>query len=430
MKSVRRDNLRRAGACFIAIVFAASLFGAEKFSDWPQFRGPLGMGASEDSALPVKWGPKENIAWKIDLPAPGVSAPVVAGQRIYLTCYSGFAPGKGGGNMDDLKLHLLSLNRANGETIWKKEIAPKLPESVKIRESHGFASSSPVVDGERVYVFFGKSGVFAFDLEGKQQLWQADVGSKLHEWGSAASPLLYENLLIVNASVESETLFALNKKDGKEAWKFPGVKESWNTPILVKTPEGKTELVFAIQGKVIGLDPKTGEQLWTCKTEITWYMVPSLVAHDGIVYCLGGRSGVGRLAVRAGGKGDVTATHRLWKSPNGASNVTSPVFHDGHLYWMHQDKGIAYCVEGKSGELVYEKPLERAGQVYASAVLGDGKIYYLARNGRTYVVAAKPQFELLATNDLGERSVFDASPSIAGGHVYIRSDKTLYCIGK
>ena len=146
------------------------------------------------------------------------------------------------------------------------------------------------------------------------------------------------------------------------------------------------------------------------------------------MYCLGGRSGVVGLAVRTGGRGDVTATHRLWTSKKG-SNVSSPVYHDGHLYWMNDASGMAYCAKADTGEVVYEERVPRAGGVYASALLADGRIYYVGRDGRTFVVAAKPQFELLATNDLGDRSDFDATPAVADGRLFIRSDKALYCIG-
>src|SRR5690606_4318278 len=150
-----------------------------------------------------------------------------------------------------------------------------------------------------------------------------------------------------------------------------------------------------------------------CETDIGWYMVRSIVAADGIVYCLGGRSGVAALAVRAGGSGDVASTHRLWTSIKG-SNVSSPVYHDGHLYWMHEQRGVAYCAKAATGEVVYEQRLERAGQTYASALLADGRVYYLTRDGRTFVVAAKPQFQQLAANELRDGSLFNGSPALAG----------------
>jgi hypothetical protein len=413
----------RPVVCASLLLLAGSLHAA----DWPQFRGPDGQGISADRGVPVTWSTTENLLWKVE-PGAGTSSPIVVGNKIFLTAYSGFnVPGQSGGSDDNLKLHFLCLDRDTGKTLFQKDITPKLPEQATIRENHGYASGTPIADAERVYVSFGKTGVFAFDHSGKQ-LWQADIGDKLNGWGSCPSPILYRDLVIVNASVESESLIALDRNTGKEVWRARGIRESWNTPILVQVPEGKTELVVAIFGKILGFDPATGRELWSCATDIGWYMVPSLVAKDGVVYCVGGRSG-GGLAVKAGGKGDVTGTHRLWTIKKG-SNVTSPVLHGGHMYWMHENNGIAYCADLKTGDIVYEEKVDRADQVYASAVLADDKIYYVTRTGRTIVLAAKPKFEKLAFNDLGRAGTFNASPAIADGKLYLRSDRALYCFAK
>ena len=394
--------------------------------NWPAFRGAGGMGVSSAKNLPVEWGTDKNIAWKASLPGAGASSPVVFGDRIYLTAYSGFfAPGQDG-KKDDLKRHLIALKRKDGSTVWDQAVPAKLPEEDRIRD-HGFAANTPAVDTSGIYVFFGKTGVFCFTHDGKQK-WQADVGSKTHQWGTSSSPVIYDDLLFINASVESESLIALNRSTGKEVWRASGIRESWNTPVVVTSMSGRKELIVAMQGKVLAFDPATGKSLWSCKTDIGWYMVPSIVAADGIVYCLGGRSGVAALAVRTGGSGDVTESHRLWTSIKG-SNVSSPVFLDGYLYWAHES-GIANCAKADTGEIVYQKRLERAEQVYSSALLADGKIYYVSRDGRTFVVAAKPDFELLATNDLRDRGVFNGSPAVDGNRLLIRSDKFLYCIGK
>ncbi len=396
--------------------------------DWPRFRGPTGMGTSDAVGLPLTWSSTENVAWKSELPGPGASSPVVRGDRIYLTCYSGyFVPGQSGGSLDELQRHLIALRRTDGKIVWDKPVAAKLPEEEKIRD-HGYAANTPAVDAERVYVFFGKSGVFAFDLEGNQ-LWQADVGSNTHGWGTSASPVLYKDLVFINASVESESLVALDRKTGAEKWRAEGIKESWNTPLVVTADSGREELIVPVQGKVLAFDPQTGKELWSCNTDIGWYMVPSVVAEKGVIYCLGGRSGITALAVRAGGSGDVTETHRLWTSTRG-SNVSSPVIQDGYLYWMHEGRGVAYCAKAESGEIVYEQRLERAGEVYASALLADGRLYYLTRDGKTFVLAAKPEFEQLALNAFDDRSVFNGSPAVAGKQLLIRSDQFLYCLGK
>jgi len=386
------------------------------------------MGTSTEQGLPVTWSDTENIAWKVPLPGPGASSPIVFGDTIYLTCYTGFfIPGEEGGSPEDLKRHLLALRRKDGSTIWDKAVPAKLPEESQIRD-HGFAANSAAADTERVYAFFGKSGVIAFDHSG-EQLWETDVGSKTHGWGTSASPVLYKDLVFINASVESDSLIALDRKTGKEKWKAPGIRESWNTPVVIKASSGRDELIVTMQGKVLSFNPDTGEQFWSCNTDIGWYMVPSVVAHDGIVYCLGGRSGIAALAVKAGGSGDVTESNRLWTSVKG-SNVSSPVYADGYLYWMNDSRGVAYCAKADTGDVVYEERIGRGEQIYSSALLADGKLYYVTRDGKTIVLAAKPKFEQLAINNFNDRSVFNGSPAVDGARLLIRSDKFLYCVGK
>jgi outer membrane protein assembly factor BamB len=399
---------------------------AEKVGEWPQFRGAGGKGTSEARGLPVTWNAQENVAWKTALPGPGSSSPIIVNDRIFLTCYTGYnVPGESGGSPDQLARHVVAIDAQSGNIVWSKSFPAKLPEQPRTREDHGYASSTMAADGERLYAFFGKSGVYALDHSGNQ-LWHAEVGSNLNGWGSATSPVSYGDLLIVNASIESESLVALDRKSGKEVWRAGGVKDAWNVPIVVSRPGGKDELVVAMFRKVLGFDPKTGEQLWSCGTGIDWYMVPSLVAHEDVVYCIGGRTG-GALAVRVGGRGDVTATHRVWTERRG-SNVSSPVYHDGHLYWMHENQETAYCAEAKTGQIVYEERVGRVGQVYAPALLADGKIHYISRTGETVVLAAKPKFEKLATNGLRDGGTFNAGPAVSGSRIYVRSDKALYCL--
>ena len=415
--------------CLILAGPSLGLRAQEKSADWPQFRGPGGRGTSTNTGLPLTWSATENLVWKTALPGPGASSPIVVGDKIFVTCYSGYGVGASGrGEMSQLKLHTVCVDRAGGRILWDRSAAPHLPEQTKMREDHGYASSTPVADKNHVYVFFGRSGALAFDWAG-HQLWRTEVGSQLHAWGSGASPVVFGDLLIVNASVESESLVALDKSTGKERWRAGGIREAWNTPVLIPLKDGSQELVIAMPKKVLGLDPATGKSLWECATGITWYIVPSVVAHDGVIWSLGGRSGVAALAVRAGGRGDVTGTHRLWTGETG-SNVSSPVLHEGHLYWMHESRGTAFCAEAMTGRIVYEERIERAGQVYASPVLADGRLYYVSRNGRAFVLAAAPKYKLLAVNDLGDGSTFNASPAVAGSHLLLRSDKFLYCLGR
>lgn len=395
-------------------------------ADWSQFRGPSGQATGDGTGLPTTWSMDQNIAWKTPLPGPGGSSPIVFGDWIYLTCYSGYAvPGSPGGDLNALRRHVLCFQRVDGKLVWKKDVVAVQPEQASVRD-HGYASSTPLADADGVCVFMGKSGVFAFRHNG-EQVWHADVGSKVHGWGSAASPVLYRDLILINAAVESDSLVALDRKTGKEVWRAGGMKESWNTPILVAVDGGKQEWVVAMAGKVLGFEPTTGELLWSCATGIGWYMVPSLVNDRDMVYCIGGRSG-GGLAVRAGGRGDVTASRRAWTMTKG-SNVSSPLHYEGHLYFFHENNGIANCVEAATGNVVFEERLANAGQFYASPILADGKIYIVSRRGSVFVIAAKPKFELIARNELADRSSFDASPALDGRRLIIRSDKFMYCVG-
>jgi outer membrane protein assembly factor BamB len=398
-------------------------------ADWEQFRGPGGLGTSTETDLPVQWSARKNIVWRTRLPGPGTSSTVTAGNRVFLTCYSGYAvatddPGK----MEDLRRHVLCLHRKSGKVLWAKEFKPALPEHRYGGEGayHGYSSSTPVTDGKRLYVFFGKSGVFCFDLDGKQ-LWHALVGKGISGWGSAASPVLYKDLLIVNASVESGALVALGRTTGKEVWRAPGIGSSWNTPVLVKPSPTEVELVVSVQDRLLGLDPGTGKELWRAEG-VHRYVCPSVVAHQGVVYAIGG--GHTSLAVRAGGRGDVTKSHTLWRETKG-SNVSSPVYHDGHLYWASDGGGVVYCQEAATGRLVYQKRLAPAsGLIYASPLLAGGKLYFVSQRKGTYVVAASPDFKLLAHNvfeDDGSRT--NASPAVSDGQLLLRSDQYLYCIG-
>ena len=330
-----------SSAMFLVLCFSMACLGqnrgaagrgaAPAHDDWPRFRGPSGMGVSDATGLPLEWDQTKNVAWKTALPGAGASSPVVFGDRVYLTCYTGyFVPDQPAGSLEQLQRHLIALRLEDGRILWDQAVAAKLPEEEQIRD-HGYAANSVAVDAERVYAFFGKSGVVAFDHNGKQ-LWQADVGSTTSGWGTAASPVLYKDLVFINASVESESLVALNRKTGAEQSRAEGIREAWNTPLVVTASSGRQELIVASQGSVLAFDPDSGKSLWSCNTDIGWYMVPSVVAAEGVIYCLGGRSGTAALAVRTGGTGDVTDSHRLWTSQKG-SNVSSPIYLDGHLYW-------------------------------------------------------------------------------------------------
>ncbi len=402
-------------------------------ADWMQFRGPGGSAASDDTGLPTKWSEDENLLWKTSLPGLGGSSPITVGERIFLTCYSGYAEShEDPGEQSDLVRHVVCLDRKTGTIAWQKEVRPQLPESQYgpgNNGRHGYASSTPTSDGGRLYVFFGRSGVYCFDLAGKE-LWRTDVGTRTHGWGSGTSPVLYNNILIVNASVESGSMVALDKMTGKRVWQASGVRGAWNSPALVEAPGGKTEVVLSLPGnplgKLDGYDPDDGKELWRCDgIQDGGYVCPTVLAHEGIVYAIGGRRNTA-VAVKAGGRGEV---EELWRANKG-SNVCSPVYHDGHLYWVHDGQGVAYCLDAATGKVAYEERLRvRPGIVYSSGIVADGKLYYVSQNNGTLVLAAKPKLEVLATNKFDDDARTNASPVVDNGRLLIRSDKYLYCVG-
>jgi outer membrane protein assembly factor BamB len=417
----------RTGRVLPVLLIVLSL-GAFAGADWPQFLGPGGASVTKDKGLPTTWSESENIVWKTAMPGFGASSPIVVGDKILVTAYSGYGQGEEKGKEEDLTLHLLCIDAAGGKIVWDKSVKASLPETPYggFMPLHGYASSTPVSDGKAVYVFFGRTGVFAYSLAG-EKLWQADVGTKTHGWGSATSPILAGKLLIVNASVESGAVVALNTADGKEAWRAEDIRDSWSTPALLTLPGGKQELVVSSHGKVRGFDPADGKKLWECEA-VPDYICPSVVTHGDVAYVTSSRK-AGCLAVRGGGSGDVTSTHKLWQIPK-TPNVPSPLYDDGHLYWVSAS-GIATCVKADDGKIVYEERISGLGRVYGSLLLADGKLYCASREkGIGVVLAAGPEFKELARNDIGDKSVFNATPVPCNGRLLLRSDRFLYYVGK
>lgn len=400
-------------------------------ADWPQFRGPGGSGVASVTGVPSEWSASKGILWKSQLPGFGASSPAVLGGKIYVACYSGY--GLGGdspGDPRNLVRHVVCYDVNGGAKIWDTPFPSQGAEQPYggYQGLHGYASSTPAVDGDSIYAFLGRDGVAALSLSGEKK-WQVSVGTKTHDWGSATSPVVFENVVIVNASVESGALVGLDKRTGRELWRAGGINMSWNTPALVAVPGGGSEVVVSSRNELLAFDPATGQKLWSC-AGIQDYVCPSVVSHEGVVYAIGGRKGTA-LAVKAGGRGDVTATHRLWTANKG-SNVSSPVYYEGHLYFLHESRGFAYCLNAKTGETVYEQRLEPRpkDRIYASPLVADGKIYVVDRSGGTYVLPAKPEFRILAYNAPLDDSVLNGSPVPAGpGKLLLRSDKFLYCIG-
>jgi hypothetical protein len=408
--------------------------------DWPQFRGPNGDGVSTETKVPVEWSDTKNLRWKTEIPGPGSSSPIVSGDRVYITCYTGYGVGRGEvGQQKDLQRHLVALNRNTGKIVWSKAVAAALPEDQYrgFIAEHGYATSTPVTDGERVYVFFGKSGVLAFDRDGKQ-LWQTGVGTESGQrrWGSGTSPILHGDYVIVNAAEESQSLRALDKKTGKEVWKAEaaGLENTWGSPSVITLPDGRKELVISVPYEMWGFNPQTGKLSWFAETNLDSPVSPSIVSAKGIVYAIGGRRG-GSVAVRAGGKDDVTKSNIVWKG-DASAYVPSPVLTKGKLYWV-DDRGLAMCVDAKTGKLVKRVRLESGNggfggrPFYASVVVAGDKWYAVSRTAGVFVLKANAELETIGSNRFAsDESDFNASPAISDGAIFLRSNRFVYCIAE
>jgi len=389
--------------------------------DWPGFRGTNATGVSTSEGVPTTWSDSENLKWKLDLPGKGYSSPIVIGDSVYVTCYSDDT------DLSKLKRFLVRINRQTGKATWSKEVAAAAPEKEipRFAGRPGFASHTPVSDGERIYAMFGNSGLHAFDMNG-ELLWRKDLGKEENSmFGSASSPILYQDKVIVMAAAESESIRSFDKKSGKQLWKTDAgsLNKSYSTPVIAKSDDGRAELLIPIVGEVWSVNPESGKLFWYSEARSDTATCPVIVAKNGIAYCLGGRGG-GRTAIRLGGKGDVTKSHTVW-STQGGSYVPSPVIKGDHLYWV-KDDGVLTCVDMKTGKEANKSRL--SGKFYASITLIGDKLYALSRFSGTHVLEATPELKKVAHNKLTDESDHSASPAVSDGQLFIRSDKALYCI--
>ena len=396
-------------------------------SDWKQFRGPDATSVAFTTGLPTEWD-AGNVVWKSELVGRGCSTPIVVGDKVFVTSYTGYGESaEKPGQLSKLRHHLLCFARDGGNLIWQRNIKGSLANEERLNPNvlgHGFASSTPVTDGESVFAFFGTSGVFAFDVDGNY-LWQTDVGWRHKNFGSSTSLVLHKNLLIVNASVESHAAFALDKTTGAGVWKIDDVIESWATPVVAAAPDGGLELVVAQKDVIRGFDPDTGTELWTCEGTLD-YVVPTPVVVDGVAYCNGGKEHRA-FAVRLGGRGEVTKSHKLWEARLGAY-VISPVVHQGHVYLM-KESGVIQVIDTKTGEVVSKKRIKSSGKIFGSPLLSDDKIYFPLPDG-VLIVNADPEYKEVSMNKFAsEKNDFKASLAVSGDRLLTRNDKFLYCIG-
>lgn len=406
--------------------FLAALAVNASGEDWTRFRGPSASGVS-GAGVPETWSDTENLAWRAVLPGKGSSSPVVHGDRIFVTCYSGYGlDPEQPGDRAALRLHVVCLSILDGRILWDQSIEPAESEqSLTTRVAdHGYASPTPCIDDQNVYASFGPSGVVAYTQEGTF-LWRTSVGTETAGFGAAASPVLFDDLIIMNGSIESGAVYGIDKTTGDVRWKTDGIERAWTTPTIVTLANGSHELILNQKGAILGLDPRTGESLWRCEA-IQDYVVPCVIADGDLLYCSGGRSNM-TFAVRAGGRGDVTESHLVWEVPRGA-NVTSPLLNNGYLFWSH-DKAIALCLRASDGEEMFRERMPTRGRVYASIVSDGEKLFLTTRDAGVLVLAAEPTYRELAINRVGsEEERFNATPAIVDDQLLLRSDVALYCI--
>lgn len=417
-----------------SLVACSALVETCDAENWARFRGPNGAGISESTSVPLEWDNQSNLKWSADLPGKGSSSPVVFEDQIFLTAYTGYGLDRANpGSPANLKRHLLCFDRNTGAERWRATVDSDHDEDPYkgfICE-HGYASSTPVTDGKQVFVLFGKTGLIAFDTDGNQQ-WKTNLGTRSdpHNWGGGASCMLHGDKVIVNAGNVGHAIVALNKADGTEVWKVTDEKftSGWSTPSVVSI-DGHEELVCSTPGKIIALDPEDGKELWRADSPITGTVCGSLTELDGVVFAMGGREGRA-VAIRCGGSGDVTNTHTVWAGKL-RSGIGTPVVANGRLYWT--SRGIAYCADCQSGKYTFKERMQEskgrspAGD-YASALKVNDNVLLTTRGGATYVLKAAEDYTLVATNTIEDDSLFNATPAISDGKIFIRSESKLYCI--
>ena len=419
--------------------------------DWVRFRGPNGSGISSDTKVPpVQWDDTKNIKWKTDLPGPGHSSPIIVDRKVFVTCWTGYGVEKEK-SQEDLRLHVLCFDRENGQRLWDRAFEPTLPEEPyqDMFREHGYASHTPVTDGKHLWAYFGKSGVVCLDMEGNL-IWRKNLGQQLDpdHWGSASSPILFKNILIVTASVESNTIFGLNSLTGEEIWKHQSDKltSTWSTPVLVpREDDDRPDLVLPVPYEFWGFNPETGKLRWTNESLDVNAACSSAITDNGNIYFVErGRRGGGSVAVRGRGQDADSSDRLIWRSRH-RGHIGLPIVYDEKLIWI--SSGIVTCVGTNDGEVIFKARLKRPttnnrnsnssfpetgtpGGHHSSPVAADGKIYYVSRNGDVYVIKIGDQYEQIAVNSFTEGGDFSASPAISNGELFIRSTKMLYCVGK
>ena len=384
---------------------------------WPRWRGPSGQGLASGGGYPDAWSATQNVLWKAPVPGEGNSSPIVWGDRIFVT--TAYDRGR--------RLSVVAYRRTDGSKVWEA-FAPDGRSGQGNHYKNGHASATPATDGQRVYVSFGARGLVAFDLDGKL-LWHRDLGPMQAYHGTAGSPLLYrDRVILYQDQFAGSFIAAFDTRTGRELWRTRRDADTgWGTPIAVHVAD-HDEIIVNSQLRVQAYNPNTGAELWSCNGT-SYEVIPTPVVGYGMVFCASGRTGP-TLAIRPGGRGDVTRTHLSWTSPRGSPFVPSPILYGEYLYMVNDMASIVTCLEATTGKMMWQGRLgvARREGFSASPVAVDGKVFFTNDDGETFVLKAGPTFQLLHVNRIGEGTL--ATPALVDGRWYIRTDRNLYAIGK
>ena len=386
---------------------------------WTRWRGPSGQGVAVGTGYPDRWSAKENILWRSAVPGRGHSSPIVWRDQILLTTAH-----------NDGRATMLSFDRTNGRLQWETAVPDRTRENLHSKNS--YASPTAVTDGRRVYASFGNKGLAAFGLDGTV-VWHRSLGTFDNYHGTAGSPLLYKDRLIVyqdhaGGSAGGAFVAAFDAATGKPLWRSArDGTVGWGTPVAIRVGD-HDEIIVSGQRQVISYHPDTGKELWRCRGN-TFEVIPTPVVGNGLIFCSSGRAGP-TLAIRPGGSGDVTSTHLAWSSPRGSPFVPSPLLYENQLYIVNDMAAIATSFEPATGKVLWQGRLgvARPEGFSASPVAVDGKVFFTNDDGETFVLRAGPTFELLHVNSLDATVL--ASPALVGGRWYFRTDRELIAIGR
>jgi outer membrane protein assembly factor BamB len=384
---------------------------------WARWRGPSGQGLVSGTGYTDTWSATQNVKWKIRVPGSGNSSPIVWGDRIFLTtAYDG-----------GRRLSVLAYRRSDGTRLWET-FAPAGRTGFGSHFKNGHASATAATDGQRVYVSFGARGILALDLDGKL-VWHRDLGAMDVYHGTAGSPLLYKDRLILyQDQARGSFIAAFDTRTGKTLWTTKRTASvGWGTPIAVRVVD-HDEIIVNGQQRVLAYNPDTGAELWSCDGS-TFEVIPTPVVGFGMVFCSSGRAGP-TLAIRPGGKGDVTRSHLAWTSPRGSPFVPSPILYGEHLYMVNDMQSVATSFDARTGKVMWQNRLgvARREGFSASPVAFDGKVFFTNDEGETFVLKAGATFQLLHVNNIGEETL--ATPALVDGLWYIRTAQNLFAIGK